>query len=158
MPGPQPKDPSQRRRRQKTSTHTSLVPLTGRVVVPKLPPCDIAAGWHPVVKQWWVEIWSSPMAAVWQRTDYANILRVIELENLFRYCDPTDTRGKAMLAAEIRLQMRELGLTPMSLRSLQWSIEKVDEVQDAGRKRRAGRSSAVADPRLEYVIDAEVLE
>jgi hypothetical protein len=40
-------------------------------------------------------------------------------------------------AAEIRLQRQCFGLSPIDRRRLQWEIEKVDEAQERGERRRA---------------------
>lgn len=67
------------------------------------------------------------------------------------YWTEESPRGRAVLAAEIRLQRQCFGITPLDRRRLQWSIEKADEAQDRGKKRRAKAEpkppEQAADPR-----------
>ena len=58
--------------------------------------------------------------------------------------DPTN----AKLAAEIRLQRQCYGLTPIDRRRLQWEIERAEDAQDRGKRRRpAPQPSRQSDPR-----------
>jgi hypothetical protein len=45
-------------------------------------------------------------------------------------------RERAALSAEIRLQRQCFGLSPIDRRRLQWEIERTEEAQEKGRKRR----------------------
>ena len=158
MPGPLPKRADQRRNRRKVSTSTELVPLTGKVPVPKLPPSSLDQGWHPRAAEAWDSWWQSPMRQEWQDTDHQNLLMLVDLVNIFHYAHPGDVRGKAELMAQIRLMMREMGLTPMSRRTLQWTVLKVDEEMHKAVSRRTPARAKKKDPRDQYVIDAEVVD
>ncbi len=143
MPGPVPKAPNQRRRRNAVSTATMLVPLQRPPAAPKLPPGD----WHPYVVAMWKDIWASPMAAEYDPSDIHRVILIADLYQTYWTC-PREKRGTpAMLAAEIRLQCQCFGLSPIDRRRLQWTIQKVDEVQDA-RRRGVARSGRRDDPRL----------
>lgn len=140
MPGPTPKHGSVRARRNKTSTAAKLN-VVHDVEAPELPPME----WHPQVLVWWADIWSSPMAPEYDESDRHGLFILAVLVDAF-WTEPSQS-----LAAEIRLQRQCFGLTPMDRRRLQWEIERVDEAQDRGAKRRATKSAKpvlkASDPR-----------
>lgn len=116
MSGPAPKDPALRARRNKASTRAELDPST-RVKAPPLRPSMFApAKVHPQLRRWWRVIWQSPMAPRWLEADIERLYLVALLRNDFYH------ERKAATAAEIRLQERDLGLTPLDRRRLEWSI------------------------------------
>lgn len=129
MPGPAPKHPSVRSRTNKTSTAARLSAVHD-VEMPDLPVPD-AGDWHPMTIAWWRDIWASPMAPEFEKSDRHGLFILATLVNEF-WLSPTKD-----LAAEIRLQRQAFGLTPMDRRRLQWEIERVDEAQDRGDRRRA---------------------
>lgn len=140
---PTPKHPSARARRNKVSTAATLVAPT-EVSVPDLPD---DREWHPQTLAWWADVWRSPMAPEFDQSDVHGLLVLAVLVDGF-WLKPHWTA-----AAEIRLQGQRFGLSPIDRRRLQWEIEKVDEAQDRGQRRRAanpGRPAAkkaAADPR-----------
>lgn len=141
MPGPAPKHASVRARRNKTSTAATLSAVHN-VEAPELPDPD-AGGWHSLTIAWWRDIWASPMAPEFEKSDKHGLFILATLVNEF-WLSPTKD-----LAAEIRLQRQAFGLTPMDRRRLQWEIERVDEAQDRGERRRsaAPKKPPAADPR-----------
>lgn len=141
MPGPAPKDASVRARRNKTSTASTLR-LAHSVRAPKLP--DREEGWQALTVSWWKDIWASPMAPEFLKSDHHGLFLLAALVDEFWL------RPSTALAAEIRLQRQCFGLTPMDRRRLQWEIEKVDEAVDKGERRRAAKPAAAKvgeDPR-----------
>lgn len=148
MSGPLPKDPSVRQRRNKTSTRATLT-KPDTATVPDLPEmADPETGdalvWLPLTQRWWRELWASPMAPEFDASDIHGLYILAALVNGFWL------RPSRELAAEIRLQRGCFGLSPMDRRRLQWEIERVDEAQDKGRRRRqAARTPAETgeDPR-----------
>lgn len=140
--GPQPKHPSVRARRNKTTTAATLRPQTGQPDVPPLPERD--GGWHPLTLKWWVDVWRSPMAPEYDSSDIHGLYLLAALVDAFWLAPSKD------LAAEIRLQRQSFGLSPMDRRRLQWEIERTEEAQDRGAKRRGTQArppAAGADPR-----------
>jgi hypothetical protein len=114
MPGPVPKRSQTRQRRNRASTGTTLTASTAQK--PELPP-QFA---HPFTRRWWDTIWASPMVEEWVDADVPGLLVVASLvENFWQTADPK-------VAAEIRMQSREYGLSPLSRRSLQWEIKRVE--------------------------------
>ncbi len=136
MPSPTPKHPSVRARRNKTSTAATLAkPATARVVPPLPPIVDPETGdmrtWLPMTESWWADVWASPMAPEYDDSDIHGLYVLAALVNGY-WMNPSTA-----LAAEIRLQRQCFGLTPMDRRRLQWEIERTDEAQDKGSRRRA---------------------
>ena len=178
MPGPQPKNPSQRRRRNTVSTTTTLVAVDPtEIQIPKLPELSpkeiknyktgevtyVPREWHKAAISWWNDIWSSPMSPEWDLSDIHGLYLLAELINTFWMLPPDKVKARSDLAAEIRLQRQSYGLSPMDRRRLQWTIEKADEATDTGNRRRSGQASIAGgsnDPRLQYgdVIDAEEVD
>lgn len=141
MPGPPPKDASIRARRNKTSTKATLS-LVHSVEMPSLP--DREVPWRAETLTWWADIWASPMAPEFEKSDRHGLFMLAVLIDDFWVC-PT-----AGLAAEIRLQRQCFGLTPIDRRRLQWEIERTDEAVDKGERRRAAKPKtpkAGEDPR-----------
>ena len=140
MPGPAPKHASVRSRRNKNSTAATLTTVHD-VQAPDLPDGD----WHDLTLEWWADIWASPMAPEFDSSDRHGLFILATLVDGF-WKSPSQA-----LAAEIRLQRQCFGLTPIDRRRLQWEIERVDEAQDRGERRRAAAprppAEPVADPR-----------
>ena len=143
MPGPAPKPASTRARRNKTSTAATLQ-ADAAIVAPELP--DLA--WHSMTRAWWIDIWSSPMAPEYDDSDRHGLFQLAMLVNDFWLSE--DWRQRKDLAAEIRQQGQRFGLSPIDRRRLQWEIEKSEEAQAKGTKRRATSSdkpTPKGDPR-----------
>lgn len=137
MPGPTPKHSSVRARRNRTSTAATLR-VQHNVVAPELPP---GREWQPLTLAWWHDVWASPMAPEFDDSDRHGLFMLAVLVDEF-WLDPS-----ADAAAEIRLQRKDFGLTPLDRRRLQWEIERVDEAQDKGERRRATPSTPKPVPR-----------
>ena len=139
MPGPLPKDPALRQRRNKTSTAAKLT-LDGAegIVAPELPERFDEEGkpieWHPRTLAWWRDVWASPMAPEFLTADTHGLFLLAELEDDFHRA--TSPRQRVELAKEIRLQRAMYGLTPMDRRRLQWEVERTEDAVDKGRRRR----------------------
>ena len=117
MPGPKPKDPAVRARRNKASTHDVLDP-NARVKAPSLTKDILGVELiRPQVHRWWRVVWRSPMAPRWLEADVEVLYLIATLRNKF-VGDPTPT-----LASEIRQQEARLGLDVMSRRRADWRIE-----------------------------------
>lgn len=93
--------------------------------------------WQAATLAWWRDVWASPMAPEYDDSDRHGLFMLAVLIDEF-WKKPSWTT-----AAEIRLQRQCFGLSPIDRRRLQWEIEKVDEAQDRGARRRtATRASA----------------
>jgi len=138
MPGPAPKDPKLRQRRNRSSTRATLV----RVAKPRqrAPSLPKERDWHKLTKAWWKDIWHSPMADEYLRADRHALYRLAALIDMF-WSEPTKELG-----AEIRLEQQAFGLTPLDRRRLEWSIEQVEAAQKKTRKTEADTAHE-EDPR-----------
>jgi hypothetical protein len=177
MPGPVPKNAATRQRRNKTSTNARLeAPPATRVELPtryssfRCSECYLSLGkhtaeqfdkedvvphdfdpqeqaWRDLTVAWWDTIWASPMAEEWVDADVPGLVALAFLVDEFW------RTGNREIAAEIRMQQREYGLSPLSRRSLQWEIIRVQRAE-------AGKPIATAvpvrrkDPRLRLVSGA----
>lgn len=87
-----------------------------------------------MTETWWTDLWSSPMAPEYDDSDRHGLFALAVLVNDFWRADTPATRMS--LAAEIRHQGQRFGLSPIDRRRLQWEIERTDEAQDRGTRRR----------------------
>jgi len=137
MPGPAPKDPKLRQRRNKKSTRATLARnVEPRKRAPSLPDRGNGQEWHKLTKAWWRDLWHSPMADEYLRADEHALFRLAVLIDMF-WLDPTKE-----LAGEIRLQQQAFGLTPLDRRRLEWSIEQVNAAQSRTHARREVQEKA----------------
>lgn len=138
MPGLPKRNPA---RRNKSATRATLTSVHD-VKAPELPESH---DWHPMTLAWWTDIWASPMAPEYDDSDRHGLFILAMLVDAF-WAEPSQA-----LAAEIRLQRQCFGLSPIDRRRLQWEIERTDEAQDRGRRRRTastgGSAKRPADPR-----------
>jgi hypothetical protein len=143
MPGPLPKDPSVRQRRNKSTTRAMLpAEALPRQRKPKLPDLPGGEEWHPMAKRFWAVVWSSPMSYEFLRADEPALFRLVMLVDSF-----WKTR-KLEVAREIRMLEREFGLTPLSRRRLEWTVAQAEEAKDRHEQKRAHRAVIVdVDPR-----------
>jgi len=118
-------------RRNVSSTRATLAPQTGELEIPELPlPTDDHV-WHPLTLAWWAAVWSSPMAPEYDDSDIHGLYVLAMLVDGFW------THPHWTAAAEIRLQGQRFGLSPIDRRRLQWEIERTDEAQERGNRRRS---------------------
>lgn len=125
-------------RRNKSATRATLSTVHD-VKTPDLP----VRTWHAQTLVWWADVWDSPMAPEYDDSDRHGLFALALLVDDFWSAETAKER--APLAAEIRLQRQCFGLTPIDRRRLQWEIERTDEAQERGRKRRTAAKPAVDD-------------
>ena len=145
MPGPVAKPASTRARRNRSATRAMLVPVANPTI-PKLPG---HTEWRPAVVQWWEDAWSSPMAPEWTDADEHILIMAAQLMQTV-YDPDTSPTPRVTAAAEVRLLLRDCGLTPMARRSLQWEIERGEAADARTSARRPGqkpREVSAPDPR-----------
>jgi hypothetical protein len=100
---------------------------------PKLP--ERAADWHQMTREWWADVWASPMSNEWHESDIHNLYVCAMLYDDMWQGETATARQKA--AQEFRQQRAVLGLTPYDRRRLEWSIESAEEAKDRGTQRRS---------------------
>lgn len=148
--GPAPKNPALRQRRNQTTTRATLPTPEESALneVPDLP--ERQGGWRSEVVTWWESAWRSPMASEWLDSDMHGGLYLLADLYQARWIAREDPKLLRELAAEIRTQCAEFGLTPMTRRRLQWEIEKGEQAAERTESRRkssAPAKRAVRDPR-----------
>lgn len=126
MPGPPPKDPTTRQRRNKVAGAAALEDNRQNARVPPLPkrraadgtalPKNDPADWHTLTRAWWRDVWRSPMAARYTRSDTHGLYTLAALVDQFQRT-PTP-----QLASEIRQQRACFGLTPVDRWRLGWEV------------------------------------
>lgn len=143
MPGPSPKDPALRQRRNKSATRALLrVKDLPRQQAPRLPELPEGEKWHVMSRKFWAAVWSSPMHYEYMRADEPALFRLLVLVNAFW------NSGKLEIAREIRLLEREFGLTPLARRRLEWTVAQAEEAKDRHEAKRSRRATIIdADPR-----------
>lgn len=153
----------------KCGTKAALVDLlvAAERQIPDLPPhppkfvgegedsYEVDVDWHAQTEAWWNDVWTSPMATEWDRSDLHNVVVVALLyDDIWRATTPKERKDAL---AEYRLQRADLGLSPYSRRRLEWTIETADEAKAKGEQRRsrtaapATKKKPAADPRLALV-------
>lgn len=150
MNGGMPKHQSTRARQNKKSTRATLyVPHPDDVRVPELPELFDEKGdvlpWHENTEEWWDQVWSSPMASEYVDADISGILRLAVLVNEFWF------KPSGGMHAEIRIAQQEYGLTPLSRRRLEWTVESAEDAKARGRSRESRQTAPQppgSDPRL----------
>ena len=131
---PVPKPAAQRQRRNLRST-ARVIETTEDVERPSLPD-----EYHDLTKSWWKVIWHSPISDEWVDADVPGLVALAQLVEDFWRADPRD-RTKAH--AEVRMASREYGLSPMSRRSLQWEVRRIEgapKPKPVNARRRGGKA------------------
>ncbi|NMC84301.1 MAG: P27 family phage terminase small subunit [Anaerolineaceae bacterium] len=143
MPGPLPKDPAIRQRRNKSASK-ALLPAESlpRIRAPQLPKREDGKPWHPMARAFWKDVWSSPMRSEYLRADEPALFRLVYLVDMFWKTPDLD------IAKEIRALEREFGLTPLSRRRLEWTVTQTEEAKDQREQKRVKRIVIIdSDPR-----------
>lgn len=151
MPGPAPKDPSVRARRNKSSTR-AVLSADHDIEAPPLPDGFV---WHSMTQQWWTDIWSSPMAPEYAESDINGLFRVAMLYNDFWLAESYKERAEI----QVRLEKADAdyGTNPMARRRLEWQVEATEDSKAKGQKRRVATQPEPEsrgdddDPRLKLV-------
>ena len=130
MPGPTPKHPSTRARRNVSATKSTLS-AEHDVKAPSLPR---GIQWHTLTKRWWSDLWDSPMAPEYLDMDVNGLFRVAMLLNDFWNAPDAKSRQDA----QTRLEKVDVdyGTNPMARRRLEWQIETTEDSKRKGRTRR----------------------
>ena len=142
MPGPAPKDPSSRRRRNATVGKTML-PAGGRQG--DVPVWPILARTEPDV---WADLWRTPQASAWEAQGWTRVVaRYALLIEATEDPNPENSPSAAILA-EVRQMEDRLGLNPKAMRSLLWEVTS-DEVAE---RRDGSKVSKATSKRAELKI------
>jgi hypothetical protein len=116
MPGPAPKDPESRARRNKPSTAGVVVEASGAQAPTLGTKRADGKPWHGRTRRWWREIWASGLSGRWIDAHAGGLRMLAELvDDFWQATSPADRRA---IHAEVRLASREFGLSLMALRSM----------------------------------------
>lgn len=119
MPGPLPKPPNERRRRNKDQGQWHYLPAEGRdEPAPPLPDRE----WLPTTRAYWSLLWASPMAAEWLPADVPVLVRLAALMELFALGETS-----AALLGEMRQLEDRFGLSSHARKRLMWQIATSEE-------------------------------
>jgi hypothetical protein len=141
VPGPAPKHPSERRRRNPVPTTVEL-PAEGRQGDPPAWPLSKPTKSELAV---WGELWKTPQSVAWERLGW--------FRTIGRYARLVTKAEKpgasAFINSECRQMEDRIGLTPMSMLRLRWEIVRDEvseqrEVSSAPRERLKAVDLAVA--------------
>jgi hypothetical protein len=141
MPGPLPKNPVIRQRRNKSSSRAvlTMTPENRMVKKPNLPRLDTGEEWHPMARKFWEDIWESPMSAEFTHGDEPALFRLVFLVNAFW------KKPNLAVSKEISSLEKEFGLTPMSRRRLEWTVAQSEEAKGNHEMNRANRAKKMID-------------
>lgn len=131
MPGPAP-NPDARRRNKRPVAMT--LPVGGRTG--RAPAFPIKTGQR--VPSMWAELWRTPQAVAWEKLGYHRVVARYAL--MLVAAEKIETATSALLA-EVRQLEDRLGLTPMSMKRLEWVIA-ADEVGEKRGEKRAQQSTS----------------
>lgn len=146
MPGPPRKHPDKRRRRN-AAPELTVLPAEGRKgKAPAWPLGRMVAGELAA----WREAWATPQAAQWERLGGGHRRVVARYVRCQVAAEEVD--APASLRAEVRQLEDRLGLSPMSMRRLQWTIAP-DEVGQARADRDAAGDAPATSPRRLRAVD-----
>lgn len=167
MSGPAPKHHSTRARSNVSPTRATLFELSpDEVEIPSLPPMRlierktkkrdedgiiqtsmelVEMPWRLETQEWWIDLWSSPMANEYhRRSDKHGLYRLAVLIDDFWSAPSADKN------VEIRLAQKDYGLTPLDRRRLEWTIASAEKATEERRtsKPTTRKPKGGNDPRL----------
>lgn len=122
MPGPAPKSPDARRRRNAPLANTVRLPAEGRQGDPPAWPLSDPS---PAAAARWERLWATPQAAAWERLGWFDV--VARYVQVLIFAEQTMT---ATLLGEVRQLEDRLGLSPMAMLRLRWEVV-ADELGEA---------------------------
>lgn len=134
MPGPLPAHPSQRRRRNRAPEMLQLPAEGSGLEAPELPGEAELSEW---ARNYWVSLWSSPMAVVWIPMDVPGLVRLTRLQDRFMLGD-----ASAAELAEIRQLEDRFGLSPGARARLRMEIPRSRPADGGSGETRSARSAA----------------
>lgn len=142
MPGPPPKPGARRPNKGRDNnpfSSSTVLPSEGRKgPTPAWPIGKLSAKEKAV----WADLWATPQAAAWEQFGWVRV--VARYARLLIVAEAAD--APPALLSEVRQLEDRLGLSPMAMLRLRWSVA-VDEVAEV-REDRPKRRLQVADPSL----------
>ena len=78
----------------------------------------------------WAELWATPQASMWEKLGWAR-----EVAQYVRW-KVRGEMGNLDAAKEARQWSDRLGLNPLAMLRLRWEIERAEDAEDRGRRRK----------------------
>jgi hypothetical protein len=119
--------------------------------LPRLGKRTDGVAWHPRVKDWWHEVWRSPVVAHFDATDYLTVWELADIKH--RRHLATEPQDIVKLSTEERQLMKELGLSPRSRQAMKVEIDKGEQAERRIRKRRNQAAVKAVDANGEELAD-----
>jgi hypothetical protein len=116
MPGPPPKDITQRRRRNAPLANTLHLPAQGRAGDPPPWPLNDPSEDELTI---WIALWTTPQAVAWERLGWT---RTVARYARFLLASE-EPSARPSLLNETRQMEDRLGLTPMAMLRLRWDVD-----------------------------------
>lgn len=88
----------------------------------------------------WEQLWQTPQAVMWEQNGWSR-----EVALYVRFTLAAEA-GDLKAAGEARQRSDRLGLNPLALLRLRWEIERTDEAEKRGERRRSTPASAAPAP------------
>lgn len=96
----------------------------------------------------WTRLWRTPQSKLWEASpSYGRMLAQFVRWNV------KGEQGDIEAAREARIRGKEFGLTPLTLMGLKAEIERADEAEAKGNRRRASGAAEVATPSATSAVD-----
>lgn len=128
------KQSSSRRRTSGSAKHLSVQDIeTDARKHPRLGKRDDGEVWHPKVKLWWGDLWSSPVAANFDITDHLTAWELADIKH--RRMIANSNTEIVRLSGEERAISNVLGLNPKARAIQKVEIDKGDQAERRTRKR-----------------------
>lgn len=137
--GPPPKAPGARQRRNRVAG-AALLAAESRPSK-RAPALPHTHEWHELTRAWWRDVWRSPMADEYLRSDVHGLYVLAELVDQF-WRAPS-----VKLSGEIRLLGQCFGLSPIDRRRLQWEVARAQATDRRANAAAPSRARLVGDPR-----------
>lgn len=138
MPGPAPKHPDQRRRRNAAPQLTKLPAEGRRGDLPTWPLSKPTAA----ESTFWAEVWATPQSVAWEQLGWVRtVARYVRVA-----VQAEKPKAPASICSEARQLEDRLGLTPMSLLRLRWEITTDELADERAARRPTERRLKAVDP------------
>jgi hypothetical protein len=102
------------------------LPAAGRKGKAPAFPLTIPRGSTKAVRALWKELWATPQADAWESLGWTRVIARYTLKAI----EAEKPLATASLLSEVRQLEDRLGLTPMSMKRLQWEIAEPQEGND----------------------------
>lgn len=111
--------------------------------LPRLGKREDGDAWHAKVKAWWHEVWRSPVASHFDRTDHLSVWELADVKH--RRLTSGNNSEVVRLSAEERQMESALGLSPKARQQMKVEIDRGDAAERRTRDRKNRSVTRVAE-------------